>query len=184
MLKSKIQNPKSKINPKSKCQTLKHRFCHLCFVLCALSFVIYADICYAQSVSSTELINNAKQYDGKVITYEGEVIGDIMVRQEFAWVNINDGTNAVGIWVDKNLTQDIIYTGSYKSRGDWVEATGEFRRACPQHGGDLDIHAQELKIIKKGSITAEKMSAAKRNWAVIFLIILCIILILRILKAS
>ena len=31
--------------------------------------------CYAQPVSSIELINNAKLYDGKTVTYEGEVIG-------------------------------------------------------------------------------------------------------------
>ncbi len=48
MLKSKIQNPKSKINPKSKCQITKYKFCHLSFVIwisfgiCALCFVISA----------------------------------------------------------------------------------------------------------------------------------------------
>jgi hypothetical protein len=51
MFKSKIQNPKSKINPKSKCQISKSGFVHLSFVLChsfvicALSFAILTNGC-------------------------------------------------------------------------------------------------------------------------------------------
>ncbi|MDP2927900.1 MAG: DNA-binding protein, partial [Candidatus Omnitrophota bacterium] len=54
---------------------------------------------FSQSLSSSELINNAKEYDGKLIVYSGEVIGDVMLRGEFAWVNINDGQNALGAWM-------------------------------------------------------------------------------------
>ena len=34
-------------------------------------FGLIAHMAYAQPVSSTELINNAKQYDGKVVIYKG-----------------------------------------------------------------------------------------------------------------
>ena len=30
---------------------------------------------FAQSLSSSELINHAKEYDGKLVVYSGEVIG-------------------------------------------------------------------------------------------------------------
>lgn len=62
MSKSKIQNPKSKINLNSKCQIPKQKFCHLSFVLChyfvicALSFVIYLSGCSSQDVSSVKAI--------------------------------------------------------------------------------------------------------------------------------
>jgi hypothetical protein len=105
---------------------------------------------FAEAVSSTELINNAKQYDGKTVTYIGEVIGDIMIRGEYAWINVNDGKNAIGIWIDKELAQGISYTGSYKSKGDWIEVTGIFHRACQEHGGDLDIHAQDMRKLSQG----------------------------------
>lgn len=153
------------------------------FQLSVFSILFFMQgFCFAQLVSSAELINNAKQYDGQIVSYEGEVIGDIMVRGDFAWVNVNDGVNAIGIWVDKNLIKDILYTGSYKYKGDWVEVEGIFHRACTEHGGDLDIHANELRKIKAGSPVIEKPISFKINLAIILVITLCIIIILKILK--
>ncbi len=105
---------------------------------------------FAQAVSSNDLINQPEQYDGKIISFAGEVIGDIMVRQGFAWVNVNDKNNALGVWVKKELLKEIVYSGGYKNIGDWIEITGVFNRACPEHGGDMDIHANTLKKIKNG----------------------------------
>ncbi len=107
--------------------------------------------CYAQSISSVELINNAKNYNGNTVVDKGEVIGDIMLRGEYAWINVNDEKNAIGIWIKKELIKDIIYTGSYKAKGDLVEITGKFNRRCLEHGGDLDIHAQSINKISSGS---------------------------------
>ena len=136
----------------------------------------------AQSISSTELINNAKQHDGKTVVYEGEVIGDIMVRGEYAWINVNDGQNAIGIWIEKSLTKDILYTGSYKSKGDWLEITGVFQRACLQHGGDLDIHAQAIRKVRPGRQILERLNMSKRNLVFVLLGVLCLVWILKQLK--
>ncbi len=138
--------------------------------------------CFAQTVSSTELINNAKQFDGKIVTYYGEVIGDIMKRGNFAWINVNDGTNAIGIWIEASLTKDIVYTGSFKSKGDLVEITGIFNRSCPEHGGDLDIHAEAITRIKSGEFAREKLDINKRNLAGILFIVLGLTWILARLK--
>ncbi len=134
---------------------------------------------YAQPVSSTELINNAKLYDGKKVVYEGEVIGDVMARGRYSWVNLNDGQNAVGIWVPEALARDVRMTGSYKTKGDWLEATGIFHRACPEHGGDLDIHAQAIRVIQGGRVTVERANPAKKNLFFTLLGIICLIVILR-----
>jgi hypothetical protein len=108
--------------------------------------------CWAQSASgSADLINNARDYDAKTVIYSGEAIGDIMARGAYAWININDGANAIGVWIKKELAGGISYTGSYQARGDWVEVKGEFQRSCREHGGDLDIHAQTLNIISSGA---------------------------------
>lgn len=136
-------------------------------------------ICYAQSISSTELINNAKSYNGKIVVFAGEVIGDVMQRGEFAWINIKDGKDVIGVWVDKDLTKDILYTGSYKTKGDLVEVVGIFSRACLEHGGDLDIHAHTLRKINSGRVIIERLSSDKRNLSLILLGVLCLVLILR-----
>ena len=138
--------------------------------------------CFAQPVSSTELIDNAKQFDGKLVTYEGEVIGDIMMRGNYAWINVNDGKNAIGIWIDASLVKDIAYTGSYKFIGDEVEVTGILHRACAEHGGDLDIHAQAIRKIESGRRIQQRLNLEKRNLVIVLLGILCLIWILSLLK--
>lgn len=139
---------------------------------------------FAQPVSSTELINNARLYDGKTVSFSGEVIGDVMARGDFAWINVNDGDNAVGIWIEKKLSQEISYTGSFKARGDKISVEGVFHRACPEHGGDFDIHALSLKKISGGRQTAEGMNILKRNFALILFGVLCLVIILSRLKRA
>ena len=126
--------------------------------------------CYSQ-ISSSDLINNAKQYDGQEVSYTGEVIGDVMIRGKFAWINVNDTKNAIGIWLPADLAKEVSYTGSYKTKGDIVEAKGKFNRACIEHGGDLDIHANSLQVIEKGANRDEVLSPRKITVAIVFLII-------------
>jgi hypothetical protein len=161
MHKLKAKSLKRKV----KTQNLKLLFLSFCFTLYALHFTLMAAFC--QVISSTELINNAKQYDGKVVDYEGEVIGEMMLRGEYAWVNVYDGDNALGIWLSKDLTRGVLYTGSYKSKGDRVVITGIFHENCLEHGGDLDIHAQAVRKISPGRVATERINFAKVNQAAI-----------------
>lgn len=155
------------------------------FLLVALALVcMLYTVCYAQALSSADLINNTKLYDGKTVVYAGEVIGDVMVRGEYAWINLNDGNAAIGIWLPKGLTKDILYAGSYKSKGDWLELTGVFHRACSEHGGDLDIHAQAIRKINQGRLLVERLNRAKRNLVVILLGVLGLVWILKRLKIT
>ena len=122
-------------------------------ILIILFLVFSAQLpAFSQGLSSSELISNAKEYDGKLVAYSGEVIGEVMLRGEFAWVNINDGQNALGAWMSAALAQEIKFTGNYKSRGESLEIVGIFHRACLEHGGDLDIHVQSLRKIGSGRI--------------------------------
>ena len=120
-------------------------------------------------LSSSELIKNAQEYDGKLITYSGEAIGDVMRRGQFVWVNINDGQYAIGVWMGANLAKEIKFTGSYKSLGDTLEVTGVFHRACLEHGGDLDIHAQALRKTGSGRIAKDKLDFNKIRLSLILL---------------
>jgi len=168
------------VNPKSRQRMLSAVF--LFVGCCVFAVIIFAAQAFADAVSSTELINNAAKYDSKIVTYAGEVIGDIMVRKESAWINIYDGKNAIGVWLAKALSANIVYSGSYTSKGDWVEVTGIFQRACYQHGGDLDIHAHSLRKLSSGSRVVETMDSNKKNMALILLFILGALWILRQLK--
>jgi hypothetical protein len=128
------------------------------------------------------LINNAKEYDGKIISYQGEVIGDVMVRGVFAWINLNDGKNAIGIWLPKESVEIINYKGSYKEKGDWLEITGELHRSCLEHGGDLDIHATSVKKLTEGSKVIEQLNLRKQKATIFFLGLALCLGILQILR--
>jgi hypothetical protein len=137
--------------------------------LMIILFGLIVRIAYAQPISSTDLINNSKQYDGKVVDYRGEVIGDIMMRGQHAWININDGQNAIGIWAAGILIKEITYKGNYSFHGDVVEITGIFHRSCPEHGGDLDIHAQTMRKVISGGQNFENPDFNKIRTAFILL---------------
>ena len=133
----------------------------------------------AQSVSSAQLIDNAQIYNGKEVVYSGEVIGDIMARGEYAWVNLHDGQYAIGIWLPKKLSAAILYTGNYKTKGDWIEISGVFHQACKEHAGELDIHATSLKRINSGYFVPQVFHRGRMRKAGILLLILGCVWILR-----
>jgi len=139
---------------------MKNNF-KLFLIILLFVLILGPRIAFSQSLSSNELITRAKQYDGKLITYCGEAIGDVMKRSEFAWVNINDGDNAIGVWMSGILAKEINFTGTYKSLGDTLEITGIFHRACLEHGGDLDIHAQTLRKLAGGKLVNHKLDFLK-----------------------
>jgi hypothetical protein len=148
------------------------------YSLSVISLIFFCGaVCYAQQISSTELINNAKEYDGKSVVYVGEVIGDVMVRGDFAWVNINDGKNAIGVWLNEGLAKEIQFTGSYRAKGDRLEITGVFQRNCIQHGGDMDIHVQSIRKISPGKLIKEELDTGKRNFVFILLVVLCLVFV-------
>ena len=164
-----------------RCQSsdIKPILCRLLSVICLLSsaLCLLSSVCHAEVSSSTELINSPRSQAVKYVTYRGEVIGDVMLRGDYAWVNINDGQNAIGIWMPKNFTQEIKFSGSYKSIGDFIEINGIFNRTCHAHGGDLDIHATKIKILRPGYEISENISSTKFKLTII-LFVICLVVIM------
>lgn len=105
-------------------------------------------------VQINDLVEQAARFDGTVVTVEGEVIGDVMIRGTGGWINVTDGTNDIGIWAPAEALRRIRYVGRYHQRGDTVRVVGEFRRADPEHGGDLALRAAELVVVSPGGPVA------------------------------
>lgn len=136
------------------------------FIFLAFIFVFIPQLVFAEPLSkpvnSSTLIEDAKQYNGKAVVFEGEVIGDVMNRGANTWINVNDDPYSLNkrghfgynsgqsIWVASDLTKSIKHAGNYFWRGDRVKIKGIFNRVCKIHGGDMDIHASELIIIRPG----------------------------------
>lgn len=143
---------------------LSRRFLGMVMVgtLLLASSPAYAQTPSPNSPSSGELVESPKQFDGTTVEFKGEVIGEVMVRGEYAWIHINDdpyylknveegaelgGYNSgMAIYLPASLTRGIGHYGDYKHEGDIVTIRGTFNAACAEHGGDMDIHAEELAV--------------------------------------
>lgn len=104
---------------------------------------------HARAESGEELVKNSADFDGAAVTFRGEVIG-ILVRGDSAWVNVLDNGVAIGVWCSANDAKKVSVVGDYTHIGDTVEVVGTFHMACPEHGGDLDIHAENFTVVSAG----------------------------------
>lgn len=122
----------------------------------------------AAEVSSEELFKIPDEYDGKEISLRGEVVGDVMVRGEFAWLNVHDGYGAIGVFAPLGIVQDISYRGDYTFSGDAIRVRGKFHASCEVHGGDTDIHAQKITILSEGGRIYRSIDENKVKLSIVF----------------
>lgn len=117
-------------------------------------------------VSSAQLVEDAEYWDGREVTFEGEVIGDVMVRGSRAWLHVNDdaysalpvpaGARPQGynsghaVLAPATEAAEVRVFGSYRARGDIVRVTGIFRASDPAHGGDMLIEARHIEVVEPG----------------------------------
>jgi hypothetical protein len=121
------------------------------------------------AVTSTDLVAVAAAWDRRVIVFSGEAVGEPMVRGSHAWLHINDdayqtrdlrgaglrlsGYNSgQAVWAPAPLVRRVSTFGGYRRQGDAVRVFGTFNAACREHGGDMDIHATSLEIVREGHI--------------------------------
>lgn len=130
-------------------------------IILLLTFPLSLNVKAEAVMNINDLIEKAKELDGQEVTVQGEVIGERMDRGDFSWININDDTNAIGIWINKSEAVKISHYGDYKYKGDIVKITGTFHRACAEHGGEADLHNKSITIVKDGYLVKEQISSTK-----------------------
>jgi hypothetical protein len=128
-------------------------------------------------VNSASLVENANLWNGRIIAFTGEAIGEAMVRGKMAWIHLNDdaymwknieeGAQLGGynsghaVWIPADLAIKIRSFGDFKHEGDVVKIVGIFNAACPEHGGDMDIHASTLDIVRVGHPVHHVVNSAR-----------------------
>ena len=119
-------------------------------IFLTLIFIVFLNFyvlpCRAEPVLIKSLVENPAQYDKKKVTVRGEVIGDIMRRGEYTWLNILEDGASLGVWVLSALAEKIKFSGSYAVSGDRVIVQGTFFAKCPVHAADLDLHADSFIV--------------------------------------
>jgi hypothetical protein len=123
--------------------------------------------------SSSELIEKARELNGRKLNYSGELITAILNRGEYSWINLNDSSNAIGVWCKSSLLTGVKFAGDYKKHGDTIEVNGVFNRACSMHNGELDIHANTVKVVKNGHFVERAIDTKSIKSAIILFAVLC-----------
>lgn len=121
---------------------------------------VYADET-SEIIDINYLIEHAAELDQQEVTVSGEAVGEPMNRGSHSWININDGTNAIGIWMSSPDAQNVKYFGNYKYKGDILKLSGIFNRTCKEHGGESDIHSISLEVEEAGHGEVEQVSSTK-----------------------
>lgn len=131
-------------------------------ILTVIFLLATFSICSAKEVTNfNDFVEKAKALDGQQVTIKGEAIGESMKRGDHAWVNVSDGSTAIGVWIKASDLDRIKIYGGYKHIGDKVQVDGIFHRACSEHGGDLDIHADSIEVIKNGEAINHSISSGR-----------------------
>lgn len=104
-------------------------------------------------VGAKELIDRPYEFDGDTVIFQGEAIGEAMRRGGWTWANVLDGYAAIGVFAPSGVMKPVTAYGSNKATGDIVRVVGIFHRACPDHGGDMDIHAVSIEVVERGKPT-------------------------------
>lgn len=158
---------------------IPHSILIITFILFSTFFsTLIPHPCFSQSgvLSSDTLIDQSNKLDGQTVRFRGEIVGDIMTRGDHCWINVNDGSQAIGIYGLTEMVKSVKFVGDYKHTGDTVEVSGEFHKSCPQHGGELDIHVERLRIIQTGKNRGHPIMASKMYLAII--LFLCTLMVL------
>jgi hypothetical protein len=100
-------------------------------------------------VTSNDLYDCPLAFDGRAVSYTGEVVGAVLRRRGHAWVHLNDdvyagvrgplpahrdyqgGNGGVGVRIPSTLAADIERVGGPAGRGDLLRIEGVFHRVHP-----------------------------------------------------
>jgi hypothetical protein len=129
-------------------------------------------------VTTTELVEHSVDWDGKTVSFEGEVLEDVLARSDGTWLNLSDGNNsAMGVFVPRTVFMPVIsWTEDYRTIGDAVVVTGVFHRACTDHQGETDIHATSVVVVTQGSTKDNPIHRDRVVWLIMLSLTLVVVM--------
>lgn len=127
-----------------------------------------ADNSFLYDTSINELINADASYQGNTVQIVGEVVGDSIRSEEDAgkyWITLEaieeEYESSISVLVDEDILGLIDTYGSYNRMGTTLQVRGTFYLACPSHEGIMDIHAESVVLISRGTTTQDTFELEK-----------------------
>lgn len=131
------------------------------FLLSIMFLTLFAVPVAASPLRLNDLVEDAADWNNQTVVISAEAIGEPLERAEGTWINVSNGSNAMGIWMSIEEAQRITVFGQYETLGDQLLITGQFHRACPEHGGEADIHLITMSITSPGEQMKTPVSFTK-----------------------
>lgn len=124
-----------------------------------------ADVTPVGRVTSGDVVECPDLFDGRPVTYVGEVIGDVLHRDGGAWALLNDDAYALEVgplaahghfagynsgltvWLDGELADLADEPGGPGRRGDVLRVAAVVHRVDPADGGGLTLRAFDAELL-------------------------------------
>ncbi len=114
------------------------------------------------AVDTTRLSQGEPGLDGKTVRFSGEAIGEALrAGGDSRWLNVLEGAVAIGVFTSQAGVEGIDGYGYWGRTGSIVEITGVYNVACEQHGGDLDVHATGIRVLRDSVPRSHPVHPAK-----------------------
>ena len=124
-----------------------------------------ADNSFLYDTSIYELSQADATYQGNTVQVVGEVVGDAIRAEENEgkyWITLesieNEHESSISVLVSEEELGLIDTYGGYNREGTTLQVRGIFYLACPSHEGIMDIHAENVTLIAKGSVSQDSFN--------------------------
>ena len=138
-------------------------------------------------VTSAAVIDCPDAFDRQVVTYVGEVVGDVLHRDEGAWLLVNDddyalrvgplqghsqfrgGNTGLSVWVPRPLPD--ITPGGPDRRGTVIAIDGFIQRTDPGDGGGLTLTAlaaDSIRVVAEAQVIDRPLNRGQAIAALVF----------------
>lgn len=140
-------------------------------------------------VSSAAVNSCPDAFDGQVVVYFGEVVGDVLQRDEGAWLLVNDddyalevgplaghvefrgGNSGLAVWMPEGLSDLADEPGNASRRGDILRIEGVVRRTDPTDGGGLTLRAINAEVVVEAQYVETPVNRVQLGIAIAFTLI-------------
>ena len=122
-----------------------------------------ADNSFLYDTSIYELVQADSSYQGATVQIVGEVVGNPIRAEEDpgkVWLTLEaseeEYESSISVLVSEEITSIIDTYGGYNRRGTKLQVHGTYYLACPSHEGIMDIHADAVTLVARGSTTSDE----------------------------
>ncbi len=123
-----------------------------------------ADNSFLYDTSIYELSQADASYQGNTVQIVGEVVGDSVRAEEdpgYCWITLEaieeEYESSISVLVPEDVLNLIDTYGGYNRTGTALQVRGTFYLACPSHEGIIDIHAESVTLVSRGSATTDEL---------------------------